>query len=151
MKKAIVALALFVGLGAAHAHDAVTGAVTSALTGVFGGVFGHSSTEIQGDPVWTVRPRTDDRATFDLTSHGDDSHDTLHPLSADARAAFWKQMLWPQPNSKAAQCIGSDTQLVCFVPRASRKSIDWLKGNDSNYFYYSRMAGVMEIRKLPGH
>ncbi|POA97536.1 hypothetical protein C2134_17065 [Chromobacterium sinusclupearum] len=57
-------------------------------------------------------------------------------------------MGWPAKGSAAASCAGKDDDLFCQVPKRIRVSIPWLKNNASDFFYYSEISGVMEIKRL---
>ncbi|WP_155419470.1 hypothetical protein [Chromobacterium subtsugae] len=73
----------------------------------------------------------------------------LHSLSAEERAVFWQKMGWPAAGSAAAQCASNGDDLFCQVPKRVRAGIAWLKDNESDFFYYSEIGGVMEISRLP--
>lgn len=106
------------------------------------GVFGHNFTGRKNDPVWTVKQEP---GHFTLITHGDGSTSPLRVLSKAEITRFWKKMLWEQESSKKAECLGNRDEILCFVPTQSRKSIPWLEDNTSDYFYYDKMAGIMEI------
>jgi len=105
-------------------------------------VFGHNFTGRKNDPVWTVKQES---GHFTLITHGDGSTSPLRVLSKAEITRFWKKMLWEQESSKKAECLGSRDEILCFVPTQSRKSIPYLEDNTSDYFYYDKMAGIMEI------
>ncbi|MEO2217659.1 hypothetical protein ABGV49_11385 [Chromobacterium vaccinii] len=110
------------------------------------GVFGHEYTAQAGEPVWNLRQ---DGNGLALSGNDGTAPVLLHNLSAEERAAFWQKMGWPAASSAAAQCAGNGDDLFCEVPKRVRADISWLKDNGSDFFYYSEMAGVMEISRLP--
>jgi hypothetical protein len=109
------------------------------------GAFGHDFTTTKNDPVFTVK---ENKGSFQLTQHGDDSMHTLSALSNAAKKEFWDKMWWESNSFEKAQCLGNQEVIMCFVPKAERQKEAGLKDRQSDYFYYSPIAGVMEIAKI---
>ncbi|WP_406850495.1 hypothetical protein [Chromobacterium phragmitis] len=107
------------------------------------GIYGHEYTAQAGEPVWDLRKVGDG-----LAWSGNDGAAPvlLHNLSAEERAAFWQKMDWPAASSAAAQCAGNGDDLFCQVPKRVRAGISWLKDNGSDFFYYSAMANLGDLR-----
>ncbi|MEN7430383.1 hypothetical protein VA599_06465 [Chromobacterium sp. TRC.1.1.SA] len=110
------------------------------------GAYGHEYTAQTGEPVWNLRQ---DGAGLELSGNDGAPPVSLRNLSAEERAVFWQRMGWPAAGSAAAQCAGNGDDLFCQVPKRVRADIPWLQDNVSDFFYYSEMAGVMEISRLP--
>ncbi|KUM03820.1 hypothetical protein KIF53_12045 [Chromobacterium subtsugae] len=110
------------------------------------GVYGHEYTAQAGEPVWNIRKVGDGLA---LSGNAGTAPVLLHSLSAEERAVFWQKMGWPAAGSAAAQCASNGDDLFCQVPKRVRAGIAWLKDNESDFFYYSEIGGVMEISRLP--
>jgi len=126
---------LFVALCATSAHSSE----------LLLGNFGHEFTGKKGETVWSIRATG---SSYELFSLGGNFKTGLQPLSKAAVAALWKELLWPQATTAGVVCLGNDEDIFCHVPQNQRKKIDWLAGNKSNYFFYSAMGGVMEIKRL---
>ncbi|WP_137937919.1 hypothetical protein [Chitinivorax sp. B] len=109
------------------------------------GQFGHAFVKKPNEVVWTIQPKAN---TYELIMHGDNSTTQLHKLSDKERSTFWKKMDWPPASQQGADCAGNDEDLFCFVPPKQRAAITWLKDNQSGYFFYSQMGGVMEIKRI---
>jgi hypothetical protein len=135
----------------------------------FAGDYGHGATHEADQVVWRVQEAG---TTWRFTS-GDGKVVAAHRLGKQGRAAFWSRMGWPVDSSHDADCLtwgekpaslddlladappapaspGDDygAGVLCHVPSSTRARIDWLAGNDSDWFYYDPMAGVMETRRL---
>ncbi len=111
------------------------------------GSFGHEFTRKNGDVVWTIRPKGN---AYELHALGDNSKSTIKPMSSKAINDFWRKMLWPASTTIGVSCLENTEDVFCYVPRDQQEKIDWISGNKSRFFYYSTMAGIMEINKI-GH
>ncbi len=136
----------------------------------FAGDYGHGATHDADEVVWRVQEAD---AGWRLTSTGNGEISDAQRLGVRGRAAFWSRMGWPVESSHEADCLswgkkpasledlladappapsapGDDygRGVLCHVPPTARARIDWLAGNDSDWFYYDPMAGVMEARRL---
>lgn len=121
-------------------------ATTLAQSKLFQGSFGHEYTAKKNEAVWTIdfEPKS-----IVLITHGYQSKATLHELTKAEKDAFWKRMMWPASSGTQARCVGNAEDLFCYVPMTERQEISWLQENRSDYFYYSQMAGVMEVTRIP--
>ncbi|MET0892045.1 MAG: hypothetical protein ABWY01_00570 [Pseudoxanthomonas sp.] len=132
------------------------------------GRYGHDASEPAYAPVWELQRRGEGWLAVTLVD-GQSVH--AYPLSSAGRAAFWKKMNWAVASAADANCISwgeappdllgmlqespgvapPDTfgeALICHVPAASRRAIDWLAGATEDWFYYDPVAGVMQVRQL---
>jgi hypothetical protein len=109
------------------------------------GEFGHRYTKKRNEPVWTIREVA---GRLTMKTHGDESESQIHRLSPSERSAFWEKMWWLGSSHEHASCAGNSQQLLCFVPANARATEPYLKAMKSDYFYYDRMAGVMEVEKI---
>lgn len=109
------------------------------------GDYGHKFTEPQGEVVWSIRKDGDSLIFF---SHGVNESTVSQIASAEQKESFWKKMMWDVSLSKDATCVIGEEFIVCKVPKEVRAKISWIASNESDYFYYDQMAGVMEIIRL---
>lgn len=109
------------------------------------GTFGHGFTKSKDTPVWTVTPRAQG---FSLVSHGDGRKTVAHVLTISEREKFWHAMSWGANLHMNSECIGGKTELICYVPASTRQSIPDLQSQDSDFFHFDKMGGIMEIKKI---
>ena len=139
-------------------------------TDLLSGRYGHDSSEPAYEAIWEVRRVGEGWQAGTLE---DSIYSTAHEMSPAGRRAFWEEMGWPVETSFDADCVtwgeaplslldvleekppvasgpdvfGSD--LVCHVPARVRKDIGWLSDSGEDWFYYSPVGGVMEVRRVP--
>jgi len=109
------------------------------------GSFGHEFTRQNGDVVWKIHPKGN---FYELHTLGDNSKSTIKPMNSKALNDFWKKMLWPTSTTIGASCLANAEDVFCYVPKDQQEKIDWISGNKSSFFYYSTMAGIMEVNKI---
>lgn len=141
---------------------------------VFSGRYGHDASEPAYEPVWEVRAAG---AAWRAGSIVEGGLAEAVRLSAAGREAFWRRMHWPVETSRDADCLSWGERapdlvdlmgdapavappdapgqpdapghaVLCHVPPAARKAIDWLADGPHDWFYYDAVAGVMGVRPL---
>ncbi|KAF1719293.1 hypothetical protein [Pseudoxanthomonas wuyuanensis] len=135
----------------------------------FAGRYGHDYTANADEPVWEVRSEGEGWSAQSL------AEPELHPayrLTLQGRERFWRKMHWPEGTAAAAECLswgqpplsledlldervppgpqqdGFGESLLCRLPAQVRRDIDWLSGNEQDWFYYDSVAGVLEVKPL---
>jgi hypothetical protein len=122
--------------------------LTSAAAQQLHGNFTHAFTEPANQPVWTVTETND---SWKVLFHGSNEMFPAKKVNEAGRQAFWSQMWWPHEQAKNADCltISRPAQgMICYVPATVRRNLPDLKSNKSNYFYFDRDGGLMEITLL---
>jgi hypothetical protein len=121
---------------------------TSAAGQQLQGDFTHAFTEPANQPVWTVIETND---AWKVLYLGSKEAFPAKQLSEAGRQAFWSQMWWPPAQAKEAECLTISRPAqgtICYVPAKVRDKLAGLKNNKSNYFYFDREGGLMEITLL---
>lgn len=133
------------------------------------GRYGHEYSQPASAPVWAISEKADGWHALTL---GDGASTAAYRLNPAGRSAFWEAMSWPTDASASADCLSwgepepnlSDllgektapadprdaygSSVLCHVPSKARQSVEWLKGNSSDWFYYDPMMGVIRIERL---
>lgn len=112
------------------------------------GKFGHAYTNNRSEPVWSI---TKNQKQFTIFQYGDKSKFSAQLASSKQKQEFWSKMFWDSNLSAQATCLISQETMICHIDSATRKNIPDLQSNQTDFFYYDPMVGLMEIKKKIEH